>query len=211
MLYCTDSDLLGFEPLLFRDAAFASQTLGGGTGDLAGTTFTRSAGSFTDEHVTAGGVIWLGDPLGGCFPIISVDAADTLTLSVNYGEAAEAPSPVGSAMGVAFAVRTFRPQLELAGTVIRALAGVGPGTTLPEAELLPSPQLRHATALGALELIYRALTTAAAEPAGPRRQAEMYERLFRRALCRLRVEIDTDGDGQADRARLLGMIRLART
>jgi len=38
--FCTDSALLAWEPNIFRDAPFASQTLLAGTGTLSGTTFT---------------------------------------------------------------------------------------------------------------------------------------------------------------------------
>ena len=37
--FCNDIDLLHWEPNIFRDAAFASQTLMSGSGSLAGTAF----------------------------------------------------------------------------------------------------------------------------------------------------------------------------
>src|SRR5436309_1587283 len=98
MPLCTDVDLLHWEPNICKNAAFASQTLIGGTGNLAGSTFTLSAGSLTASNVEAGEVIVLSGLVAGCFPIFSVDSATQLTLSVLYDglfdEGAEAPSPV---------------------------------------------------------------------------------------------------------------------
>src|SRR5205823_3957113 len=53
MTFCTDIDLLHWEPNICRDAAFASQTLIAGSGDLAGTVFTIASGSFSAAHVAA--------------------------------------------------------------------------------------------------------------------------------------------------------------
>ena len=44
LTFCNDIDLLHWEPNILRDAAFASQTLISGTGDLAGSTFTIPSG-----------------------------------------------------------------------------------------------------------------------------------------------------------------------
>ena len=49
MTFCTDTDLLPWEPNLLREASFASQTLLTGTGDLAGL-----SGSARIRHDDAG-------------------------------------------------------------------------------------------------------------------------------------------------------------
>src|SRR5688500_6642122 len=84
MTFCTDIDLLHWEPNILVDAAFASQTLITGTGNLAGTTFTIASGSFTTAHVTADQAMVLSGSVAGAFPIVSVDSATQLTLSVLY-------------------------------------------------------------------------------------------------------------------------------
>ena len=84
MTFSTDIDLLHWEPNILRDAAFASQTLISGTGDLSGTTFTLAAGSLATAHVTADQVIVLTGDISGCYPIVSVDSATQLTLSTLY-------------------------------------------------------------------------------------------------------------------------------
>ena len=45
MTFCTDTNLLEFEPNICRDAAFVSQTLLSGSGDLAAASFTIDSGS----------------------------------------------------------------------------------------------------------------------------------------------------------------------
>jgi len=72
--FCTDADLLPWEPNIFRDAPFASQTLLAGTGTLSGTDFTIDSGSFEDAGIDANHVIALGGDADGCFPIASIDA-----------------------------------------------------------------------------------------------------------------------------------------
>src|SRR5437764_14839643 len=82
MVYCTDVDLLHWEPNIFRDALFASQLLLSGTGNLAGTTFTLASGSLVDAHVVPDEVIVLTGAVAGSFPVVSIDSATQLTLSV---------------------------------------------------------------------------------------------------------------------------------
>jgi hypothetical protein len=213
MISCTDTDLLALEPWIFRDAAFASQLLSSGTGGIAGTAFTRSAGSFADEQVAAGAVLCLSGDLTGCFPIVAVSSATQATVSILHEtlfDEAGQPVPVGTASNLTFAVRTFGPQRRIVSELLRAAAGVGPGTDLPDGQLLPTPALRHVTAMGTFQLIYSALAAAAGEPAELQRRADYYEALYRKALGRLLVEIDADGDGQADLVRLMGVVELRR-
>jgi len=78
--FCTDIDLLHWEPNIFRDAAFASQMLLSGSADLAGTTLTIASGSLIDSHVPADSVVVLGGTIAGSYPIVSVDSATTCTI-----------------------------------------------------------------------------------------------------------------------------------
>ena len=218
MTYCTDIDLLHYEPNIFRDAAFASQLLMAGTGNLAGTAFTIASGSFTAEHVAAGHVVALEGAVAGCYPVVSVDGATQLTVSVMHeglfpDAGAGVASPVGTATGIAFAVRTFWPQREVVSALLRRAAGIGPegaSEDMAAAEVLNTSVLRRACALGTLQMIYSALAAAAAEPANLTVRAEMYERLYRRALAGARVEIDVDGDGVGDLTRVLSVVELKR-
>src|SRR5207249_1012501 len=116
--YATDTDLLHWEPNLFRDASAAAQTLLAGTGaTLDGTTLTISGASFTDANVHPQNVIVLGGSITGSFPIVTVPTATTLTLSVLYdklfadsaddAEDVQPASSPGDGSSLTFTVRTF--------------------------------------------------------------------------------------------------------
>ncbi len=214
MIYCTDIDLLHWEPNIFRDAIFASQLLLSGSGALAGTTLTISSGSLTAEHVKPDNVIVLAGALAGSFPIVSIDSATQLTLSVLYDglfpdSGNPVASPVGTAAALDYAVRTFWPQRRVVSDLISRAAGIEPDDHEPAVILNPAA-LRRPCALGTLQMIYNALAAASATPEPLSMRADLYERLYRRSLSRARVEIDTNGDGKADVARTLNVLELAR-
>jgi hypothetical protein len=187
----------------------------GGSGDLAGTTFTISAGSLADAHVEAGQVIVLTGSITGCFPIVSVDSDTTLTLSVLYDglypdTGPDVPSPVGSASGLTYAIRTFGPQRRIVTDLLKSAAGVGPGTRRPDASIVNETALKRACVLGTLHMVYNALAASSGDPSALVVRAELYRKLYRRALERGRVEIDTNADGEGDLAIMLGAGELRR-
>src|SRR5438094_644962 len=115
MIFCTDIDLLHWEPQLFVAAAMAGQTLISGSGDLAGTGFTIGSGSFTANHVEKDQVIVLSGAVSGSFGIVTVNSASSLTISVLYDglypdTGSPVATPAGSASGLTYAVRTFWAQ-----------------------------------------------------------------------------------------------------
>jgi hypothetical protein len=207
--------LLHWEPNLPRDAAFASQTLLSGTGDLAGATFTLdSAGSFTASHVEADQVIVLTGGTSGCYPIFSVNSATQLTISVLWDglmpiSGNPTPSPVTTAVDLAFVVRTFGPQRRVISDLLLQAAGLEP---VPEsADRVMNPEaLTKACTLGSLHMIYSALAAAAEEPGRYNARAELYERLYRRALRGAVVELDLDGDGVGEVTRPLNVLQMQR-
>lgn len=206
MTYCTDTDLLRWDPTLLADAAFASQTRLTGTGTLAGTTFTLAAGSFTDAGVVPGEVLVLGGPsVAGCYPIVAVASDTTLVVSSLHEQLDDGVArPVGAADAAAFTVRTLWPQRDLVCRAIDDALELRPGQVVTN----PSA-LRRAAALGTLHLVYTALSAINPEQSLDRRiRAELFERLYRKALRGAVVEIDTDGDGEPDVARSLAVIRL---
>jgi hypothetical protein len=213
--FATDIDLLHWEPSLPRDAAFASQTLLAGTGDLAGTTFTLdSAGSFIASHVEADQVIVLTGGTSGCYPIVSVNSATQLTISTLFDglyplSGNPTPSPVGTAVDLAFVVRTFWPQRRVVTELLLQAAGLDP--VLDSVSRVMNPRaLTKPCALGSLHMIYSALAAAAEEPGVFNARAELYERLYRRALRGAHVELDLDGDGAADVSRPLNVLHMQR-
>jgi hypothetical protein len=217
MIYCTDVDLLHWEPNIFRDAAFASQLQLSGTGDLSGTTFTLDTGSLAAAHVAAHQVIVLSGTIAGSYPIISIDGATQLTLSVMYDglypeSGPTVASPVGTAIDLGYAIRTFWPQRQVVSDLLTRAAGIGAEADAPAgAAIINTEALRRPCVLGTLQMIYSALAAAAAEPPMFAARADLYERLYRRALAQTRVQVDLDGDGRADVTRMLSVVELKRT
>jgi hypothetical protein len=220
MLYCNDADLLAWEPGLLKDATFASQTLIAGVADITGTSLTiaGSGPTFDTQVVEAGQVAVLtSGPLAGCYVITAVTSPTALELSVLYDDffptsgVAPPAVEVGSATGVPYVVRTFRPQRQLVSEMLeRAVGLLGFDPCAPVATILNPQGLRRACALGTLQLIYSAVAAAADEPARYSVRADLYERLYRRALLRTQVDVDLDGDGRAEARRSPGLLRLVR-
>src|SRR5688572_17776551 len=119
MTFCTDTDLLNWEPNLPKEASFAAQTLISGQGDLAGTVFTIGAGSLTDAHVEVGQVLVLSGLIEGCFPIVAVNSATGLVVSTLYDDPeTELDGVIGTATGLGFAIRTFWPQRKVVSDLL---------------------------------------------------------------------------------------------
>lgn len=210
--FCSDVDLLRWEPTLFRDAGFVSQTLMNGTGAISGATLTIAAGSFTAARVESGGVVTLGAPHDGCLAILSVDSATQLTLSPLAPGIDDEPPLAGlppSGVDLPFTIRTFWAQRRLVSDLIRACALVEESIDAGAPAVVQAPGVRRACALGALQMIYNALAAPGDTPHHAV-HADLYERLFRQAVRRARVQIDTDGDGQPDLVRRMDVLRLER-
>jgi hypothetical protein len=208
--FCTDTDLLHWEPGLLRSATFVSQALMSGTGDLSGTTFTISSGSFTTSHIEANQAIVLDGTINGSFPIVSVDSATQLTLSVLYDQLFDEnpeASPIASATNVPFTIRTFWPQRQVISEMLLQAIGLDVDESN---KIVNTDALRRPCVLGAIQMIYSALAAAAEEPAQLIVRADLYERLYRRALRNVKVELDLDEDGHADVVRALNVLQLNR-
>lgn len=217
--FCTDIDLLHWEPNIARDAAFASQTLLTGSGNLAGTTFTTASGSFAAAHVTPDQVIVLAGGTSGSYPIVSVNAATQLTLSVLYdglfatdggGGGNPVPSPIGNVTGATYAIRTFWPQRRIVSELLLQAAGLNPADPDADQKILNKDALRRAATLGTLHLIHSALAAAAESPANLLTRVALYERLYRRNLRNVTLELDLNLDGRLDALRRLNVLDLQR-
>src|SRR5215207_4924200 len=178
--FCNHIDLLHWEPNILRDAAFASQTLISGTGNLAGSTFTIASGSFLAAHVAQDQVIVLTGATAGSYPIVTVDGATQLTLSVLYDglfpvSGDPVPSPPGTANGLAYVIRTFWPQRRIVSELLLQAAGLDPADPDAEQQILNPIALNRACALGTLHLIHSALAAAAEAPENLNLRVVLYE------------------------------------
>ena len=215
LTFCNDIHLLHWEPNILRDAAFASQTLISGTGNLAGSAFTIATGSFLAAHVAQDQVIVLTGATAGCYPIVSVDGATQLTLSVLYDalfpiSGDPTPSPPGTANGLTFAIRTFWPQRRIVSELLLQAAGLDPSDPDVELKIMNPDALRRACTLGALHQIYSAVAAAAEDPEPFNFRTNLYEKLYRRALRTAAIKLDLDLDGRLDVLRRLNVLDLQR-
>jgi hypothetical protein len=218
MTFCTDVDLLNWEPNIFRDAGFASQTLLSGSADLSGTTLTIAAGSLADSHVSAEMVVVLAGAVAGSFPIVSVDSATVCTVSIMHdrlfadddGEV-PSPAPVGTSAGLTFTIRTFFPQRRIVSELLRHAAGIDPGADPFDAPQIVNPKaLRRACMLGTLQMIYNALAAATGAPDEFSIRAGLYQQMYQRAVRSTEVQIDLNNDGLPDERRLLNVLQMVR-
>ena len=214
--FCTDIDLLHWEPNILASASFASQTLMSGHADLSGTTLTISSGSFADSHIEPNQVVVLSGGPAGSFPIVSVDSATQLTISVLFDAlfpdtGSPQASPVGSATNLSFVIATFWPQRRVISEILSQAAGIIPGDPRTENAVILNPQVfRRPCLLGTLQLIYSALSAVPDAPADYATRADMYETLYQRALRSTMVDLDFNGDGQVDSRRRLNTAELVR-
>jgi hypothetical protein len=211
--FCTDVDLLHWEPNIFRDAAVSAQLLLSGKADLQATELTcawKSNGCDTlPKSINVDDVVVLAGEISGSFPIVAVSGA-RLTISVLYDgifperkDGSTGPIVIGTTKDVACSIRTFTAQRQCISNLMLAAAGVADGL------IVNAQALRRPCALGTLQMIYNALAAASGQPEPLRLRAELYERLYRRALSRCRLELDTNGDGKADEVRTLNVLELA--
>jgi hypothetical protein len=212
MTFCTDLDLLHWEPTLFKDASFVSQTLLSTTADLDGTILTLPDGLVGSADEIEGEVVYIGGSVDGCFPIASIDSATQLTISVLYDKLFdETPQPrrvAGGASGVVATIRTFWPQRKIVSDLMLGLLDVP--IDKPQRVLNPVA-LRRACVLGTLQMIYAAISATSEDASAARVRADLYERLYRRALRSARIELDLDDDGEADCRRTLASLKLVRS
>jgi len=215
LTFCNDIDLLHWEPTILRDATFASQTLISGTGNLAGSAFTIASGSLLAAHVAQNQVIVLTGATAGCYPIVSVDGATQLTLSVLYDglfptSGDPAPSPPGTANALTYAIRTFWPQRRIVSELLLQAAGLDPSDADTELQVMNPDALQRACTLGSLHLIYSAVAAAAEDPEPFNFRTNLYEKLYRRALRTAAIKLDLDLDGRLDVLRRLNVLDLQR-
>jgi hypothetical protein len=239
MTFCSDTDLLYWEPGLFADAAGVAQKLLSGEATVNGPAVTIGISqSLPDAGVVAGSVItFSGGDVQGSFPIVSIDSNTQLTMTALYdGLDAETlePALVADATSQQYVIRTFYAHRRSATEEILIAAGLDP-TATDGLSILNPQALKRPCVLRALWMIYTARAGAAMASAAAAVQAAgtgsdaatigagrdreqtnytaraaVYERLYWRALRSVQLLIDTDGDGRADVTKMMNLAELRR-
>jgi len=213
--FCQDRDLLTLEPGVFLGAALAGQNLLTGTdGTFDATTFSSESSDFQTAGVESGGVlcVYATTPSEGlAIEIVSVDSSTELTVSVLRSDPQGTPTPPPSGADLRFHIRTYRPQIRcLSESLAEKLRSMAEVQAVGTADFADSAQLRIATAHGVLAAIFVARAENAAENDANWIKAQHYRSEFARLQSQLRLAVDADGDGVAERTRALGNVNLRR-
>ncbi|MHC4883335.1 MAG: hypothetical protein ACYTCV_12195 [Planctomycetota bacterium] len=215
--FSSDVDVVKFEPGVFGSWYLSSQVLcSGSNGIVAGTQFTASGVDFTAAQIAAGHVIYLESTDGvikGAFEVVETIESTHLTVSVLRASTGQAAIPIGSGSGLTWRIATYAPQAYEVLFGLSQKLGLSPGC--PDAaydvtDITNPDALRQASVFGILNSVFESLY------AGLEGQSVLIEKklhyadLFSGAIERLTVNIDTDGDGTADKSIQPAVVQLTR-
>jgi hypothetical protein len=217
-LFSRDVDLLKFEPGLFTGSYFPGQILcKGANGVVSGTTFTASGENFTGKGVAAGGVIFLQSldgMINAAYEIVSVNSATQLTISIVRGDSEQTPIPVGNASGLIYRIQTFVPQAVEATVEITGWFGLRPGAAEAGYGVEDISDIKPLHLPGAYRALVMIFGTLCGTEEGTDKiytqKRDHYLSLYNSTLGRIRIVLDSDGDGVAGKVITGGSVRLTR-
>jgi len=205
--FATDADLLDYEPRVFIDMPVPPrQKLKITDGDLAGTSLTSQTGGFVQLLPDDVLVVRSGSGDAGAHAVASV-------IDDHAVELATQPAHLDAAHALTVVARSFAPQLQRVHAELLRTIGLDPddpSLAIDQSAVLSTRLMRHLAALGTLAAIYESAGAAEPDPMPITKRAAFYRQRFNAALLSAHVLIDTDGDGQPDVRRALGLGRLIR-
>jgi hypothetical protein len=216
LAFSNDVDVLRYEAVLFGDLHFPWQVLcEGDSGQLSGTSFTKTGEGFVTKGVTAGGVIYLQSVAGGLdgvYEIVSVDSETELTVSVLRSDGEESAVGPGDNSDVSYRISTFGSQANEVGFELTQYFGIRPGN--PDSEytvddILDVIVLKQASVYAVIAGVYATLGGSSDEDSFWKKSLH-YQKLFEKARERCRLSVDIGGDGVSDRTKIGGSMKLVR-
>ena len=213
MNFSTDRDLLAMEPTLFHDVPWVGQQrLAVDDAAVAGVSVT-SAADFQAAGIEAGCVVLIQQTP---YEVLTRPDAHHLTVSLLRNQLSDPPipGPHADSQPLPLVARTFAPQAALVHDSLLRLLKIEtddarPGRLGEDAIVSLSTMARLET-LGTLERVYSGAAALTGDNQMLLYKAGEYRRRFRRSAAQATVLLDTDGDGQADQRRHLGVARLHR-
>ncbi len=216
LTFCTDTDILKYEPVLFGELHLRSQVLTAGTGgQLSQAAFTAGGADFVGSQVSAGGVVYLRSAdglLDGGYEIVSVDSATQLTVSVVRADQASEPIVPPAASEIAYRISTLAPQASDVAFQLTEHFGIKPGdpaSDIDVQDILDPDALRKTSVFRVISTVY-AMLASKTKDENLWKKSVHYQRLFERARERCHLSIDMGTNHLADVTRVGASGRLTR-
>ena len=211
-MFASDRDLLVYEPRLFDEVAFASQTvLTAAGGEIAsdGVTLTVASADFAALGVDAG---WVVVVEGVAAEVLERVSATVLTISRVRGSVGDAAMPLVAGTGLDVRVGSFRPQIGVVHEQVLRALGIGTvaGGSLDETSVLNTAALKRVECFGALHLVFSGAAALVGYDALLWQKAQMYLGRFGSERFGVSALVDTDGDGVADATRRMNVMQFVR-
>lgn len=216
MTFSRDRDLLIYEPRLFAELAWPGQTIAAGSdGQLTGTSFTSASADFAAAGVAPGMVLSITAANGpAAVEVVEVAGVNELTVSALRADASgNAAAPALAGTDLAWHIVTFNAQADAVALEMLTSFGLYPADAsadLTGDDIAEPDALRTLSACGVLATLLGGAASRTDSADGYWTKAAHYRRMFDRLLTRVRVGLDTTGDGGADTVRHLGAARLRR-
>ena len=198
MRLCSDIDICKWEPALYSGAAGSERYMcSGNGGSISGTQFSANDNEFLLTGVEPGFVLRCWNELAMiefCCEIVEVQANGNLVVSsVRPGDITVLWSP-GNYTNLNYAVISYSPMIEeMSYLLISKLQGVDS----PD-DIRDSRSMRHLCVYAVISSLYATLARTE-EDELYWQKSDYYLKQFRAEHTRFVAEIDTDGDGEADK------------
>ena len=212
MPFATDRFLLAYEPDIFEDISFGSQTrVNVADGLVSGTTLTSATADFTTAQIDAGSVLLIN---AITCEVISRTDANTVEISLPRAAILDNAIPPGDGSSLSVVGKTFANQAHLVYQKLLDKLGIIDGAieTAPTADqILSLDNMRRLESLGTLARIYTGAVAIGADNTVVLTKSQNYREQFDAACNAAVIQFDTNADGIADFERHLGTINWVRT